>query len=98
MLFLGIGLGASEGKNASFGPLIPIPGTNPNTDDVLSGASISEGANLPNGVGAQATENPSGTLVGPTFGIPGLSVQATYSWGVNLSTFFHFFLYDISNY
>jgi hypothetical protein len=90
MLFVGIGLCASEGKNASFGPLYQISGTG-SKDDVLSGGSISAGYNFPNLLGGQWTGNFSGSMGGATIGVTGAGAQATYSVGINLSTFFQFF-------
>jgi hypothetical protein len=84
MLFVGGGLGISEGHNLSFGPLSPTPGEHPNIDNVLSGGSISGGYNWPNGLGVQGIMNFDGVLVGPSYGVPGLGGAATYSWGINL--------------
>jgi hypothetical protein len=93
MLFVGVGLGASEGKNASFGPLVAVPGTNSgNIDNVLSGGSISFGYNWPNLAGAQDTGNFSGSMAGPTIGVPGAGAQATYSLRINLASLYEFLI------
>jgi hypothetical protein len=91
MLFVGIGLGVSEGKNASWGPLYQISGTG-SVDDVLSGGSISAGGNWPNLFGGQSTGNFSGTMAGPTIGVPGAGGQATFSVGINLSGLYEFLI------
>ncbi len=83
-LCVGGGVGVSEGKNASFGPLYPVKGTSlKNADNVLSGASLSAGYNFLNLLGVQGTGNFSGSLAGPTIGVPGAGVAATYSFCVN---------------
>jgi hypothetical protein len=51
-----------------------------NQNAILSGASISVGAQATPLLGAQAVGNGSGILGGPTAGIPGGSATATYSW------------------
>jgi hypothetical protein len=45
----------------------------------LSGGSVSAGYNLFNGWGATGSINGTGYLWGPTFGVPGGSVSATYA-------------------
>jgi len=70
------GLGASVGRNVSAGPL--ILGNLSNAKAITEGASISVGAQALPIAGAQATGNFSGILGGPTVGIPGGSVTATY--------------------
>ena len=62
------GVGASIGRNVGAGPL--VLGNLANAKSITEGPSIS--------VGAQATGNQSGILGGPTVGIPGGSVTATY--------------------
>ena len=89
-LFIGFGIGLSEGKNLSFGGLYPFPGTHPNVDNVLNGGSISAGYNWLNLAGIQGTGNLSGTLVGPTVGVPGAGISATYSFGVNMQELVEF--------
>lgn len=49
-----------------------------NAQSITQGASISLGAQALPIAGAQATGNQSGILGGPTVGIPGGSVTATY--------------------
>jgi len=88
-LFLGGGLGVSEGKNASFGPVYALPGTSPgNVDSVLNGGSISLGYNYPDLLGGQVTSNFTGSLISPTLGIPGVGGTATYSFEINLDVLF----------
>jgi RHS repeat-associated protein len=70
------GLGASIGRNVSAGPL--VLGNLANAKSITEGASISVGAQALPIAGAQATGNQSGILGGPTVGIPGGSVTATY--------------------
>jgi hypothetical protein len=70
------GLGASVGRNVSAGPL--VLGNLANAKSITQGASISVGAQALPIAGAQATGNQSGILGGPTVGIPGGSVTATY--------------------
>ena len=77
-LCAGGGLGASVGRNFSVGPL--VVGNLQNQNAILSGASISVGAQATPLLGAQAVGNASGILGGPTVGIPGGSATATYSW------------------
>jgi RHS repeat-associated protein len=74
----GGGLGGSVGHNFSVGPLTLGPLRNQNA--ILSGASISVGAQATPLFGSQAIGNYSGILGGPTVGIPGGSATATYSW------------------
>jgi len=84
-LFIGGGIGASEGKNVSWGPIYPGVHTSPSDlDNVLAGGSISVGYNSLQLVGVQGTGNLSGNYWGPTVGIPGGGATATYSFGVNL--------------
>jgi hypothetical protein len=70
------GLGASVGRNVSAGPL--VLGNLANAKSITEGASISVGAQATPLLGAQATGNFSGILGGPTVGMPGGSVTATY--------------------
>jgi len=77
-LCAGGGLGASVGRNFSVGPL--VVGNLQNQNAILSGASISVGAQATPLLGAQAVGNNSGILGEPTAGIPGGSATATYSW------------------
>jgi len=70
------GLGASVGRNVSAGPL--VLGNLANAQSITQGASISVGAQALPIAGAQATGNQNGILGGPTVGIPGGSVTATY--------------------
>ncbi len=70
------GLGASVGRNVSAGPL--LLGNLSNAKAITEGASISVGAQATPLLGAQATGNFSGILGGPTVGVPGGSVTATY--------------------
>jgi RHS repeat-associated protein len=70
------GLGASVGRNVSAGPL--VLGNLANAKSITEGASISVGAQALPIAGAQARGNQSGILGGPTVGIPGGSVTATY--------------------
>ena len=87
-LCLGGGLGVSEGKNASFGFVYPVPGTGgfDNLDNVLSGVSVSWGYNFKNTSGYQWTGNFSGHAVGPTIGVPGAGGAVTVSGCINVST------------
>jgi hypothetical protein len=92
-LFVGIGLGISEGKNVGFGPLYPLPGTkSEQIDNVLGGGSISWGYNWPNLVGAQITGNNSGGMGGPTIGVPGTGASATFSLQIDLRQAYEFLL------
>jgi RHS repeat-associated protein len=88
-LCVGLGGGASVGKNASLGPLLfggsftstPWPS---NADAILGGWSASGGANwlFPTpfaGIGYQVTANSSGVAHGPTLGVAGVSGSVTYS-------------------
>jgi RHS repeat-associated protein len=70
------GLGASVGRNVSAGPL--FLGNLANAKSITEGPSISVGAQALPILGAQATGNQNGILGGPTVGIPGGSVTATY--------------------
>jgi RHS repeat-associated protein len=80
-LCVGFGLGASAGHNAAIGPLTTSSG---NVDSILSGWSVSGGANLPfpsptAGLGWQVIANSSGVAQGPTAGVAGLSGAVTWS-------------------
>lgn len=80
-LCVGGGLGASAGHNVSVGPLLSSSG---DVDSILSGWSISGGANLPfptpaTGLGWQVIANSSGVAQGPTAGVAGLSGSVTWS-------------------
>jgi len=69
----------SVGKAFNFGPL--TGGDLGNARNVLSGWSVSVGAQSPNPlVGAQAMANSSGWLYGPTGGTPGWSLSGSYSF------------------
>jgi hypothetical protein len=70
------GVGASIGRNVGAGPL--VLGNLANAKSITEGPSISVGAQALPIAGAQATGNQSGILGGPTVGIPGGSVTATY--------------------
>jgi hypothetical protein len=81
---IGIGGGASAGKNVSYGPLThgymwdgrKWPD---GADDVLSGVALSGGFNFPWLVGGQGTIGFSGAAMGPSLGVPGGALSITYS-------------------
>jgi hypothetical protein len=77
----GVGLGASFGRNATFGPLVYSSGE---VDKILSGWSISGGLNsaFPSpspGLGVQGMVNGSGVAIGPSAGLAGASATVTWS-------------------
>jgi hypothetical protein len=75
---VGGGVGAGTlGKSFNVGPL--MHGNVGNADSILSGPSLSGGAQPTPVIGYQATGNSSGALGGPSVGTPGMSVSATYS-------------------
>ncbi|HKV04434.1 MAG TPA: RHS repeat-associated core domain-containing protein [Candidatus Acidoferrales bacterium] len=77
-LCLGGGIGAGTiGKTVNGGPL--MYGNLSKAKSILSGPSISFGAQPTPFVGVQGTSNSSGLLGGPTVGTPGYSISATYS-------------------
>jgi hypothetical protein len=83
-LCAGAGIGASAGRNVTFGPL--TNGTMFNgqyypsgANSLLSGGSFSGGYTSPFLVGAGGMANGSGAAAGPAFGVPGWSAAATYS-------------------
>jgi RHS repeat-associated protein len=74
----GGGFGAGTlGKAINFGPL--MNGNISNADSILSGPSLSGGAQVSPFIGYQASGNSSGWLGGLSVGTPGLSITATYS-------------------
>jgi hypothetical protein len=76
----GLGIGASEGRNFTVGPLTQVsPSHGSSVDDILKGGSVSAGYTTPLGVGYQAVGNGSGIAGGWDLGNPGLSGSATYS-------------------
>jgi RHS repeat-associated protein len=86
---IGIGIGASAGKNIAGGPLTNgqmFNGQNyPNgADNILGGWSVSGGYNTPALVGVQGMINGSGMAGGPTVGLPGVSIASTNSYCTKL--------------
>ncbi len=82
---VGVGAGASAGKNVSYGPLSFGKMFNGQTypdgaDQILSGWSVSGGGTSPALVGFQGIINSSGVAGGGVVGIPGFSLASTYSW------------------
>jgi RHS repeat-associated protein len=80
----GAGLGLSAGKTLSIGPLMfGHSYTNTawpaNADSVLSGWSVSLGANVVGGAGGQMIVNSAGVAIGPSGAVPGVSIAATAS-------------------
>ena len=75
--------------NFSYGPITSAyslqgaPASPEQIDQILNGGSVSAGFNFnaPGGIGpgGQVTGNGSGVVAGPTVGMPGVSVAATYS-------------------
>jgi hypothetical protein len=74
-----LGGGASVAKNATVGPLTHMSG---DADRILSGWSVSAGANVPltpmGGPGIQATAGQGGAAVGPSWGVPGIAGSVTF--------------------
>ncbi len=76
MICVAGGLGASEGRTVSGGPL--VAGNLENSKAITEGLSVSGGLQFTPALGVQGTGNLSGGLLGPTVGIPGSSVAVTY--------------------
>ena len=86
---LSAGLGVSGGHDFAIGPVTNAqtlhgkPATPSDVDSILSGMSASIGYNLPVfgaiGPGWQASANGSGVLSGPTAGVAGFSLSASYA-------------------
>ena len=86
---IGIGIGASAGKNVAGGPLTNGKMFNGQSypqgaDSILSNWSVSGGYNTPAFVGVQGMINGSGMAGGPTIGLPGVSIASTDSYCVKL--------------
>ena len=73
----GGGIGASIGHSISGGPVVVDAGK---ARDIIGGASVSGGYGWTPFRGVQGSWNASGATSGPSFGIPGGSAAATYSW------------------
>jgi len=78
-LFIAPGIGASLGHTFSVGPLI-----GPSPSGVLPGWGLNFGYNATPWTGTQAAGNSSGTLAGPSFGVPGFSATLTYGFCIRL--------------
>lgn len=74
-LFIAGGIGASLGRNVSFGPLV-----GPNPSGVLPGLSLGGGYNATPWRGVQGVVNSSGALGGNAMGVPGASATVTYGF------------------
>lgn len=80
MLCGGIGVGAAAGHTVSGGPEVVHARQGHTIKDVVSSWSVSGGYNWLPWLGGQGSANTSGGAAGWSFGIPGGSGTATWSW------------------
>lgn len=80
MLCGGIGVGAAAGHTVSGGPEVVHARQGHTVKDVVSSWSVGGGYNWLPWLGGQGSANTSGSAAGWSFGIPGGSGSATWSW------------------